>query len=95
LKNTFYFQNDVLKLQEDFSEHGIRVFLKSGLGSIFLFYRFETNQRGLKVPKTRLKTKETTYTLVFVENLVGSCQSLSIRAFSVFLEDSLRIISGT
>jgi hypothetical protein len=47
------------------------------------------------VLKTRLNTKETTYTLVFVKYLEGSFQSYSIRAFSVFLEDSLRIISGT
>jgi hypothetical protein len=29
----FFFQNDVLKIQEVFSGHGIRVFLKNGLGS--------------------------------------------------------------
>jgi hypothetical protein len=44
----FFFQNDVVKLQEVFSEHEIcRVFIENGLGSFqsFLFYRFETNQR--------------------------------------------------
>jgi hypothetical protein len=30
----FFFQNDVFKLQEDFSEHGIRVFIENGLGSL-------------------------------------------------------------
>jgi hypothetical protein len=30
-------QNDVFKLQEDFSEHGIRVFLEKGLGSFQIF----------------------------------------------------------
>jgi hypothetical protein len=41
-----FFQNDVYKLQEDFSEYGIRVFLERGLEASrhFLFYRFETNQ---------------------------------------------------
>jgi hypothetical protein len=51
-----------------------------------------------KIPKTVLKTtlksKETTYTLVFVKYISVSFQSHSIRAFSVFLEDTLRIISG-
>jgi hypothetical protein len=28
----FFFQNDVFKLQEEFTEHGIRVFLEDGLG---------------------------------------------------------------
>jgi hypothetical protein len=30
----FFFQNDVFKLQEVFSELGIRVFLENGFGSI-------------------------------------------------------------
>jgi hypothetical protein len=43
----FFFQNNVFHLQEDFSEHGIRVFLENELGSFktFLFYRFQTNER--------------------------------------------------
>jgi hypothetical protein len=41
------------------------------------------------VLKTRFKTKENTYTLVFGKFLVVSFPSHSIRAFSVFLEDSL------
>jgi hypothetical protein len=32
-----FFQNDVFKLQEDFSKHGIRVFLENGLGSFQTF----------------------------------------------------------
>jgi hypothetical protein len=28
-----FFQNDVIKLQEAFSEHGIRVFIENGFGS--------------------------------------------------------------
>jgi hypothetical protein len=50
-----------------------------------------------KIPKTVLKTtlkiKETASTLLFIKYFVVSFQSHSIRAFSVFLEDSLRIIS--
>jgi hypothetical protein len=46
-----------------------------------LFQRLETNQRC--VLKSKLKTKETMFTLVFGKH--------SIRAFSVFLEDSLRL----
>jgi hypothetical protein len=52
-----------------------------------------------KVLKAIIKTKETTYTLVFVKYHLVSFRSHSIREFSVFLgflEDlSLRIISGT
>jgi hypothetical protein len=33
----FFFQNDVFKLQEDFSELGIRVFLEDGLGGFQTF----------------------------------------------------------
>jgi hypothetical protein len=33
----FFFQNDVFKLHEDFSEHGITVFLENGLGSFQTF----------------------------------------------------------
>jgi hypothetical protein len=33
----FYIQNDFFKLQEVFSEHGIRVFLENGLGSFQTF----------------------------------------------------------
>jgi hypothetical protein len=44
----FFFQNDVFKLQEDFSELGIRVFLENGLESFQTFlislHIFETNQ---------------------------------------------------
>jgi hypothetical protein len=38
-----FFQNDVFKLPEDFSEHEIRVFLEKGLEASrhFLFYSFE------------------------------------------------------
>jgi hypothetical protein len=33
----FFFHNDVFKLQKDFSELGIRVFLDNGLGSFQTF----------------------------------------------------------
>jgi hypothetical protein len=33
----FFFQNDVFKLQKDFSEHGIRKFFRNGLGSFQVF----------------------------------------------------------
>jgi hypothetical protein len=33
----FFFQNNVFKLKEDFSEHVIRVFLEKGLGSLQIF----------------------------------------------------------
>jgi hypothetical protein len=47
------------------------------------------------VLKTRLKTEETKCTLVLRKYLVVCFRSHSVRAFSVFLEDSLRTISGT
>jgi hypothetical protein len=48
-----YFQNDVFKIQEVFSELGIRLFLENGLGVCrdFLFNRFKTNQRCQKDSK--------------------------------------------
>jgi hypothetical protein len=52
-----------------------------------------------KIPKpvleTTLITKENTYTLDFGKYFVVSFWSHLIRAFSVLLEDSLRIISET
>jgi hypothetical protein len=48
------------------------------------------------VLKTKLKTKEETHVYFdFVKNLVVPFPSHSKRAFSVVLEYSLRIISGT
>jgi hypothetical protein len=46
----FFFSNDVFKLQEDFSEHGIRVFLENGLGSFqtFLFLQISDKPEQLK-----------------------------------------------
>jgi hypothetical protein len=37
LVGQFFFQNDVYKLQEDFSQLGMRVFLDNGLGSYKAF----------------------------------------------------------
>jgi hypothetical protein len=37
LVGQFFFQNDVFKLQEDFSELEIRVFLENGLGNFQIF----------------------------------------------------------
>jgi hypothetical protein len=92
----FFFQNDVFKLPEDVSELGIRVFLANGLESFQTFLILQIWDKP-KIPKTvlktRLKIKETTYTLVSVKNIVVYLRSHSIRAFSVLLEDSLRIIS--
>jgi hypothetical protein len=47
------------------------------------------------VLETTLITKETTYTLDFWKCFVVSFWSHSMRAFSVLLEDSLRMISET
>jgi hypothetical protein len=49
----FYFQNNVFKLHEVYSKLGIRVYLENKLevSRHFLFYRFETNQKGYKDSK--------------------------------------------
>jgi hypothetical protein len=46
----FFFQNDVFKLQEDFSEHPISVFLENGLESfqICLILRISDKPEVLK-----------------------------------------------
>jgi hypothetical protein len=59
-----YFQNNVFKLQEDFSELGFRIFLENGLPEISYFTDLRQT-RGVKtilkrVLKTKLKIKETT-----------------------------------
>jgi hypothetical protein len=67
----FFIQNDVFKLQETFSEYEIRVLLEHGLVSCpDISYFLDLRQFGdakkisKTVLKTRLKTKETTYTLI-------------------------------
>jgi hypothetical protein len=66
----FFFQNVVFKLQKDFSGHGIRVFLEETwkLPDIFNCTDLRQTRCAKNIPKTilktRLKTKETTYTLV-------------------------------
>jgi hypothetical protein len=59
---------------------------------VYLFMR-GVKKISKKVLKTKLKPKEVIYILVFVIYLVLSFWSLSIEAFSVFLEDLLKIIS--
>jgi hypothetical protein len=46
----FFYQNDILKLQEDFSEYEIRVFFENGLGSfqIFLILQISDKPEVLK-----------------------------------------------
>jgi hypothetical protein len=89
----FFLTNDVFKLQEVFSELGIKVFFENGLEyfQAFLILLRQTRE-ARKIPntvlKTRLKIKETTHTLVFRKYLVVSFQSHSIRAFPVFLDYS-------
>jgi hypothetical protein len=80
----------------------IIVFLNSRLESLqtFLILQILDKPKQLKkIPKTlmktRLKFEEITNILIFEKYRVVSFQNHSIRAFSVFLEDSLRFISGT
>jgi hypothetical protein len=86
----FFFQNDVFKLEEVFSEHGIRAFHKKGLGSFQKFLNLQiwdkpdvlkTFQKQFW--KLDLKPKKPR---IHVKYLVVSFPSHSKRAFSVFLE---------
>jgi hypothetical protein len=94
-----FFQDVVFKLQEVFSERGISVFLENGLES-FPEISYLTALRRIKgakkipetILKTRFKTKQTTYTLVFIKYLMAAFRTHLIWAFSVLLEDSLWII---
>jgi hypothetical protein len=78
------------------SEYTLRTNLKFPDISYFTDLRQTKGGKNIQktVSKTKLKIKETTYTLIFVKYLVVSFWSPSTRAFSVFLKDSLRIISG-
>jgi hypothetical protein len=63
---------------------------------ISYFTDLKQTRGAKKIPKTALKTRlKLTCTLFFGKYLVISFRSQSIRRFSVCLEDSLRIISGT
>jgi hypothetical protein len=81
-------------IKKFFQSLGSEYFLRTDLevSRHFLFYRFETNQRGAKtIPKTFLKTRlKSKERIVFGKYLVVSFQSQSIRVFSVFLEDILK-----
>jgi hypothetical protein len=96
----FFFQNEVFKLQEVFFSQSISI--KNGLGCFQKFHILlgsRLTRDVLKIStetvlKTRLKIKEITYSLVYVKYLVVYLRSHSITAFSVSLEDLLRIISG-
>jgi hypothetical protein len=84
---TFFTWNDVFKFQEVFSENGIRSDLE--VSRHFLLYRFETNQRWWKHSKNsfenyRLKTKETTYTLVFGNTLLSLSEATQQEHFQCF-----------
>jgi hypothetical protein len=91
------FFNSKKTFQNMGSEYSLRTDLE--VSRHFYFTDFKQTRGAKKLPKTvlktRLKTKETTYTLVFVKYLVVSFRGHSIWAFSVFFEDSLKIISGT
>jgi hypothetical protein len=73
--------------------------LRHALGSFQAFFILRQTRYARKISKPVLETtliiKETTYSLDFRKCFVVSFWSHSIRAFSVLLEDSLRIISET
>jgi hypothetical protein len=80
------------------NELGIRVILEKFPG-ISYFSDLRKTRCARKFPKpvleTTLITKETTYYFDFGKYFVVSFWSHSIRAFSVLLEDSMRIFSET
>jgi hypothetical protein len=91
-----------LELFQSFKELGIRVILETctwKLPGTSDISDLRQTRCARKIPRpvleTTLITKETTYTLCFRKYFVVSLWSHSIRAFSVLLEDSLRIISET
>jgi hypothetical protein len=89
--------NSKKSFQSTGSEYSMRKDLEASRH--FLFYRFETNQRCLKDPKNSFENKTQNQRnhlyFDFVKYFVVSIPSHSKRAFSLFLEYSLRIISGT
>jgi hypothetical protein len=102
LVGLFFFQNDVNKVQEDFLELWIRVFLENGLGCFqaFLILQILGKPEVIKsfqkqFCKLDSKSKKSRKLLFSEKNLVVPFRSHSIRAFLVVLEDSLRIISET
>jgi hypothetical protein len=95
-------QNDVLEIQEVFSELEIRVFLETWtwkFPDISYLTDLRRTRSVKKIPKTvlktRLKIKQSKYTLIYIEYLLIFSGSHSITAFLVFLEYSLKIISRT
>jgi hypothetical protein len=91
------FLNSKMSFQSLRSEYSLWTDLE--VSKHLLFYRFQTNQKCSKDFKNKFENKtqnqRTTYTLVFVKYLLVCFRSPWIRACSVFLEDSLRIISET
>jgi hypothetical protein len=94
-----YWKNDVFKLQKFFSELEIRLFLENGFGSYQKFLNLQISdetRHANKIPKTilktRLKTKEITYNLVFVKYLVVFFRSHSgiFSVFRRFIENYLK-----
>jgi hypothetical protein len=69
-------QNDVFKLQKDYSELEISVGRTWKFLDLSYFTDLKQTRGGKKIPKTvlktRFKTKKTIYTLVFVKYLVVS-----------------------
>jgi hypothetical protein len=69
-------QNDVFKHQEVMSEHEIRVLWTCKLPGISYFTEMREKSEAKKIQKTvlrtRLKTKESTYSFVIVKYLVDS-----------------------
>jgi hypothetical protein len=96
--NTFMLINFV----KAFKIKGSELSLRHALGSFQAFLIFSDLRQtrcSRKIPnpvlETTLITQETTYTLDFGKYFVVSFWSHSIRAFSVLLKDSFRIISET
>jgi hypothetical protein len=78
----FFFQNNSFQLQEVFSKLGIREFFKNELGNFQTFLVSQTQNQRNHIYDNFLKISCCTF-------------PKPIEEFSVLLEDSLMIISGT
>jgi hypothetical protein len=87
----FFVQNDVFKLQEVFSDHGIRIEKGLEASRHFLFYRFYRSDKN--IPKTFLKTRHKIFLklpcCLFSKPLEEGIFSVS----GIFIEDYLRSLT--
>jgi hypothetical protein len=99
LNATFFHRFSAANYDSALSLFSARQVSEKAFPGISYFSHLRQTRCARNIPKpvldTKLITKETTYTLDFRKYFVVSFWSHSIRAFSVLLEDLLKIISET